>query len=43
MEEIPNNHLGCMKPFKIMGENTNLNWLAGFLPSTGWIVYLCIP
>ncbi len=27
-------HLGCMKPYKIMGKTTNLNWLAGFQPST---------
>ena len=33
--EIPNNHVGCMKPYiKIMGKTTNLNWLAGFQPST---------
>jgi len=31
--EIPSN-LGCIKPSKIMGQTTNLNWLAGFFPST---------
>ena len=30
MEEILHD-LGCMKPCKIIGETTNLNWLAGFL------------
>ena len=33
-EEIPNNHLGFITPFTFRGETTNLNWLAGFLPST---------
>ena len=28
------NHLGMYKTLKIMGKTTNLNWLAGFLPST---------
>ena len=34
MAEIPNNHLGCIKPLFIVGQTTNLNWLAGFQPST---------
>ena len=36
MEEILH-HLVCVKLGQIMGETTNLNRLAGFLPSTAWI------
>ena len=36
MEEILH-HLVCVKLGQIMGETTNLNRLAGFLPSTVWI------
>ena len=32
MEEIPNNHLGCIKPCKSWDLSTG----AGFLPSTTW-------
>ena len=35
MEEIPNNQLGCMKPYKDC-EIYHVHWLAGFVPSTGW-------
>ena len=34
MEDIPNSHLICMKPCKIMGYMCHINWLAGFFPST---------
>ena len=34
MEEIPNNHLGCIKPCKYNGMKQPINWLARFLPST---------
>ena len=33
MEEIPNNHLTCIKPCK-WWDIYQINWLAGFLPST---------
>jgi len=35
MEEIPNNHFGCIPNPVNNGKNyLSLNWLAGFLPST---------
>ena len=42
-EEIPNNHLGFITPFTFRGETTNLNWLAGFLPSTVFHLHPPIP
>ena len=37
MEEIPYNRL-LDETRKIMGWTTNINWLAGFLPSTVWVI-----
>ena len=36
--EIPNNHLGCIKPVVCYGINYHINWFAGFLPSTVGVI-----
>ena len=42
MEEIPNNHLGCIKPCKITGYLPYQLVIAGFFPSTATLVSIMV-